>query len=119
MGYFVKGSEPTEECDCHILVRYDTVNGGVASPECSYGDTELVGLIKVERSFPMQIYVTDAQYVWRDVDESVMPETSPELPFFNNVLGENEYCGISYGGTQFNRYCRTDFDYWKWLENRN
>ena len=118
-GYFTKGSVPTEECSCHVLVRYDTVNGGVATSGCSYADTEYVGLITVERSFPIQIYVSDAQYVWRNIGKDILPESSPELPFFNNLLGENEYCGISYGSMQYNRLCRADFDYWKWLENKN
>ena len=118
-GYFVKGSEPTKECDRHVLVRYDTVNGGVALSYCSYENTEYIGLITVDRSFPVQVFVSDAQYVWMNVGNDVLPETSPELPFFNNALGENEYCGISYGEQQYNRLCRADFDYWKWLEKKN
>ncbi len=118
-GYFVEGSEPSEKCDVHVLVKYDTKDGGVASFDCSFTDTEYVGLIRVERSFPMQIYVTDAQYVWRNVEEDVLPETSPQLPFFNNLLGENEFCGISYGSAQYNRYCRAHFDYYEWLRRQN
>ena len=118
-GYFIKGSEPDQECTCHVLVRYDTVNGGIAVSECSFENTENVGLITVKRVFPTQIYVTDAQYVWQDIGKNIMPETSPELAFFTNALAENEYCGISYGSVQYNRLCRADFDYWKWLENKN
>ncbi len=113
-GYFVKGSEPTEKCDTHVLVKYDVEQGGIASFDCEFTDTEYVGLIKVERSFPMQLYVTDAQYVWRDIGNETMPETSPSLPFFNNILGENQYCGISKVTTQYNRYCRAHFDYYEW-----
>ena len=118
-GYFIKGTEPTQACNCHVSVRYDTVNGGVAISECPSENTEIVGLITVQRSFPIQVYVSDAQYVWRNIGKDIMPESSPELPFFNNLLGENEYCGISYGSSQYNRLCRADFDYWKWLENKN
>ena len=118
-GYFIKGSEPTQKCSCHVSVRYDTVNGGVALSECPFENTEIVGLITVQRVFPMQIYVSDAQYVWRNIGKDILPESSPELPFFNNILNENEYCGISHGSSQYNRLCRADFDYWKWLENKN
>ncbi|MBE6592753.1 MAG: hypothetical protein E7642_02025 [Ruminococcaceae bacterium] len=115
-GYFSIGSEPDEKCDRHVLVSYDRVEGGVAAEGCYGADLELVGLIKAERSFPMQIYVSDAQYVYRELPSDVMPETSPSLPYFNNIFREGEYCGISYGEKQFNRYCRAHFDYWKWKE---
>lgn len=116
IGYFVKGSEPSETCDCHLLVPYDTAEGGIASDGCYSADIEYVGMITAERSFPLQIYVSDAQYVYRELPSGVMPETSPSLPFFYNALPEGEYCGISYGKQQFNRYCRAHFDYWKWRE---
>ena len=115
-GYFVLGTEPSEKCDCHVLVPYDRSEGGIASEWCYSADVEYIGMIKVERSFPTEVYISDAQYVWRDLPDDVMPETSPSLPYFNNILGEDEYCGISYGTTQFNRYCRAHFDYWKWRE---
>ena len=117
-GYFVKGTEPTQACDCHRLIKYDVVEGGIASDDCLFYQTEYVGLIRVERSFPMQIYVTDAQYVYKELPNDVMPETSPQLPYFNNLFGEDEYCGISYTDYQFNRYCKAHFDYWKWKEGR-
>ncbi len=117
-GYFVKGSEPTEPCECHVLVKYDGVEGGIASDDCYSADIKYVGMIKVERSFPMQIYVSDAQYVWREIGRDIMPETSPSLPYFNNAIKEGQYCGISYGESQFNRYCRAHFDYWKWKNGR-
>ncbi len=119
IGYFVVGTEPTEICTRHSLVAYDTADGGVATEDCYGDDVDYVALIKVERSFPMQIYVSDAQYVKRDLPSGVMPETSPSLPYFNNALGVGEYCGISYGDQQFNRYCRAHFDYWKWKSGQN
>lgn len=117
-GYFVEGSAPKEKCDCHVLVKYDTAEGGVASYDCERENIEYVGLIAVERSFPIQVYVTDAQYTYRKIKKSVMPETNPNLPFFNNALKKNEFSGISKGGTQYNRYCRAHFDYLKWLEEQ-
>jgi hypothetical protein len=118
-GYFVRGTEPKERCDCHVLVKYDTTEGGVANSECPFYDTEYVALIKVERIFPTQIFVSDAQYVYKELPKGIMPETSPRLPYFNNVFGKNEYGGISYGDEQYNRYCRAHFDYWKWKEQNS
>ncbi|MGM9683119.1 MAG: transglycosylase domain-containing protein, partial [Eubacteriales bacterium] len=119
VGYFVKGTEPTEYCDTHVLVDYDTEYGGIACPECPSEKTVKVGLIKVVRVFPMQIYVTDAEYVYRDIGTQTMPETSSSLPFFANLLGENEYSGISNSQTQYNRYCREHFNYHEWKKRRD
>ncbi len=117
-GYFVKGTEPTELCDRHVLVAYDTdkLSGGVMSHECEFYNVQYVGLLRVERSFPVQVYVTDAQYTYRELPQGVLPETNPNLPFFANALPEGRFSGISYGDVQFNRYCRAHFDYYKWKE---
>lgn len=119
IGYFIKGTEPTEYCTCHVPVLYDTKSGGVAIEGiCPDTSTEYVGLIHVERSFPIQITVTDAQYVWRDIGTEVMPETAVSLPFFNRMLGEGEYCGISAAELQYNRLCRSHFQYVTWKDTR-
>lgn len=118
-GYFIEGTEPTEYCTCHVPVAYDTVHGGVAfSGGCPNESVEYVGMICVERSFPIQIYVTDAQYVWRNIGTEILPETSPSLPFFNNLLKKNEFCGISKVQYQYNRYCRVHFNYFDWKEEK-
>ncbi len=107
IGYFLRGQEPSGYCDRHVPVAYDRVEGGVCtSDSCPDGNVEYIGLISVTRSFPTQIYVTDAQYVWRDVEDGTLPETAPSLPFFACMLREDEYCGISKGERQYNRACR-------------
>ena len=117
-GYFVVGTEPSAPCDRHVLVEYDTENKGIAVGECFPENTVKVGLLLVERDFPMQLYVTDAQYTWRDIGNNILPETSPELPFYNNIYGENSYSGISYGGYQYNRACREHFNYFEWKKRQ-
>jgi len=57
--------------------------------------------------------------VWRDIGNDILPETDPKLPFFNNILKKGEFSGISKSATQYNRYCRAHFDYFKWLEQRS
>lgn len=115
-GYFVKGTEPTQKCNTHVLVRYDEKEKCIASNDCKNEDITFVGMIKVERSFPAQIYITDAQYVWRDIGKEILPETADGLPFFNNLLAKGEYAGISDVKKQFNSYCRRHFNYQKWRE---
>ncbi len=104
-GWFIEGTQPTEFCDCHVLVDYDKEYGGIASPLCSARNITKVGLIKVERSFPMQITVTDAEYVWRELPDNISPCFSDDSAFFSNLLDEDEYCGISNAEIQYNRYC--------------
>ena len=104
-GWFVVGTQPTEFCECHILVDYDVKNGGVASKLCYAEDVKKVGMIQVERSFPTQILVTDAQYVWRALPTEIAPYSGDDGAFFFSMLGENEYCGISDEKKQYNRYC--------------
>lgn len=118
-GWFVAGTEPTEYCSCHVPVSYDSLEGGVdLYSACPIGNTEYVGLIHVERSFPMQVYITDAQYVWRAIEDDILPETAPGLPFFSNLLKEGEFCGVSVAEVQYNRLCRTHFDYVAWKEKQ-
>ncbi len=112
VGYFPRGEEPTGYCSVHVPVAYDSEEGGVCvSGSCPHMNVEYIGLICVERSFPVQIYVTDAQYVWRELPEGTRVELSSSLAFFSNVLGEKEYCGISKTELQFNRACRRHLTY--------
>ena len=112
-GFFAKGDEPVTLCDRHVNVSYDIVHGGVASEDCPAENLKKVGLISVTRAFPMQIYVTDAEYTWRYIGDT-LPCTSSNLPFYANLLKEGEYSGISQSAIQYNRFCRTDFNYYNW-----
>ena len=104
IGYFVKGSEPITLCDCHILCDFDREYGGISHGNCPLHVTERVGLIQVERSFPIQILVTDAQYVYRG-DPLEMPiNQNPSNPYFFSF--SEPFCGISPGKDQFNRSCQ-------------
>jgi len=118
VGYFVEGSVPTAPCDRHLSVNYDMVSGGVVIGECPSENIKKVGLINVVREFPMQIYVTDAQYTWRDIEVSILPETSQLLPFYNNLLPKDIYSGISRTDIQYNRACREHFNYFEWKKKQ-
>ena len=117
-GFFTKGTEPSYFCDTHVLVGYDIICNGVATADCPNENIRQVGLINVTRIFPTQIYISDAEYVWRDIGKITLPETSPSLPFFSNLLNENEYSGISKASIQTNCYCREHFNYFKWKEEK-
>ena len=112
-GYFIKGTEPTSRCETHILVEYDTICGGIATVFTPEGHIERVGMLLVEREFPAQILVSDAQYVYKELEKDILPSFKSNEPFFAPIYEEDKkkYCGISAGKTQFNRLSIAHFSY--------
>ena len=104
-GWFVRGTEPLSFCECHKLVEYDLSSGGVANSACPKLFLQRVALIDVERSFPEELFIVDAQYVYRDVPEDVPLCTAENLPYFFHTLDDGDYCGVSETEKQFNRGC--------------
>jgi hypothetical protein len=104
--YFESGAEPNEYCDCHITINYNMKDGGIACENCCVDDIEKTGMIKVDRDFPTQVYIEDAQYVWRKMTGTATMSHDKNLPFFSDVIKKGRYCGISRGTAQFNSGCR-------------
>lgn len=106
-GYFTNSTVPTEYCDCHVLVDYDKVTGGVVVGDCPAENVVKVGLIQVERNFPIEVTVTDAQYVYRALPDGLEPGAWWGVPFFTNALPEGTYAGTTNlrGGRQYNSAC--------------
>lgn len=109
VGYFTPDTVPTEPCDCHVLVDYDKVNGGIANGNCQ--NTVKVGLLNItDRSFPCDIIVGDAQYVYYgELPAGVKPGATDFEPYFINMLKKNTYVGITgnHYTVQYNRWCNT------------
>ena len=105
MGVFAKGTEPTQLCSTHTKVEYDAVCGGVATVFTPENHVIEVGMIKVERAFPIQILVSDAQYVYKKLEGDVFPSLEATKPFFASLEDEKKkkYFGVSAGKVQFNR----------------
>ncbi len=102
-GYFIPGTEPSEICDRHILCDYDILNRGVYLIEREDSIIERVALLNIpERSFPKEIYVTDAEYVYRDIKNTEELPSSEYLPYFIYALPPGEYSGLTKGKRQFN-----------------
>ncbi|MCD8003736.1 MAG: transglycosylase domain-containing protein [Clostridia bacterium] len=111
-GYFTTETVPTEDCETHVLVLYDSTTGGVASQYCNENNLVEYALIRVEdRSFPIQVTITDAQYVYRELSSNVKPSADSSKAFFENMLATGEYCGTSGVSSAFNRFCSTHYDY--------
>lgn len=103
-GYFSKNHTPQNLCTRHVLVRYDTDGKGIATAECPEENIAMVSLIRVnERSFPTEVYITDAEYVQRDGDYTLGEDNG--YPYFYAALPEGEYVGVSKRRRHFNAAC--------------
>ena len=108
-GYFFASDMPDEECDVHVAVDYDAVSGGIATPYCPEENLITVGLLNIQRSFPCQVKITDAEYTYWDLEAlGIAPGGTESDPFFVTALPENTYAGISHGTgqPQYNRLCQ-------------
>ena len=107
LGYFKKGTEPKKACDEHILVDYDRETGAIASEKCHLEGRVRAALVKnYSRSFPCQIYVTDAQYMYRHLPFGALPSADPSEAFFQNYYETvGVYIGVSGVDKARNRYC--------------
>ncbi len=106
-GYFTSSTVPTEYCDCHILVDYDKETGGVVINGCPKENITKVGMIQADRVFPIDVTVTDAQYVYKPLPKGLEPGLWWGIPFFDNIIPEGTFIGITdlNGGRQFNAAC--------------
>ncbi len=103
-GYFLPGDTSFEEkCDTHIIVNYDTDNKGIVINSDESKEYARVSLVKnTSRSFPKEIYVTDAEYIYRDISPKHLVPMD-DIPYFYGELQKGEYVGISNKKRQFNR----------------
>ena len=105
-AYFSADNLPATLCTRHVLCTYDSVFKGVANERCPRENIVNVALVKIpDRSFPKEIFVTDAEYVYRDVTAYSTWESDPQYPYFYATLSEGEYVGKSKREKQFNCSC--------------
>lgn len=116
-GYFTKYNLPTEVCDVHVMVDWCEEGHGVACDACiAAGTTKRVGMLNIVREFPSSIYVTDAEFVWRDLGD-VAPYQATSTYFFKNLLPVGYYAGtVSIGSSRrnsgeylYNRMCAVHY----------
>ena len=71
-GYFHTDDIPTDTCNVHVSVDIDTQSNMMASEFCPYDTRKTVGLMKIDRFFPLGgIVLADEQYV---IHETTPPE---------------------------------------------
>lgn len=94
-GYFTEGNLPHALCSRHRTFIYDEEGQGILLTAPFLRGGRRVSLVREEeRDFPMQLIVTDAQYIFRDL-HGKEPSVRENAPFFESVLKEGRYVGIS------------------------
>ena len=101
-GWFSVDTLPRTFCQCHVLCEV-CKSGGICHEYCPDEEREEVGLIQVERHFPKQVTVSDAEYVYRGDPSAFSPNCNPNEAYFTADLPD--FCGVSGNKEQFNRSC--------------
>ena len=105
-GYFTSEQLPKEYCDCHVTVDYCTEGKGIACDSCPESAIKKVALIQVEdRSYPAWVKVTDAQYVYRQLEIGTKFRAGASYAFFESLRKSGEYFGTSSVTSAYNRVC--------------
>ncbi len=107
-GWFTADTVPNEECDCHVKVLYDNKTQAIANPYCPPEDCTWVGLLDVRRSFPVQVKIRDAQYVYWDIASMGIEPGGTEMdPYFILAIPQKTYVGYTSSSTPpFNHACQ-------------
>lgn len=108
-GYFKRGTEPHAKCDTHIFVKYDKVTRAVACDKCPPENIIDIALLKVARSFPCEVKITDSQYTYRYLPLGTEPALEEDMPFFARLRTKDEFFGTSGASKAYNRYCKEHF----------
>ena len=105
-GYFTKDNQPSQSCLTHVLCKYDSLTKAVACEGCPEENIVKIALLSVkDRAFPKEINVTDAEYVYRDIDGYTPRPVDYALPYFQYALPEGVFVGRSGDKKQFNSNC--------------
>ena len=105
-GYFTEDNAPIGICDRHVLCNYDSETKAIACPRCSEENLIKVSLINVsDRAFPKEITITDAEFVYRDIDGYTPRPVDYALPYFQYMIPDGVFVGRSKNKKQFNANC--------------
>ena len=106
-GYFTADNMPRAVCESHFPVLYDALCEAVALERCFYdGEVKEVSLVKLpKRLFPIEIIVTDAQYMGIKMKNEIKIPDMYDVPYFYYMIPEGVYVGRSKGKKQKNSAC--------------
>lgn len=104
IGYFVRGTEPTEPCSRHALIDY-CEEGGVATSACPEEMRHKVALLRLTRQFPRPIRVLDAPYTCVGSSIEKQLNLSDNAPYYAEMFDKNRNFGIGIDVIPYNRAC--------------
>ena len=105
-GYFTEDNAPIGVCDRHVLCSYDSETKAIACPNCPEENIIKVSLLNVsDRAFPKEITITDAEFVYRDIDGYTQRPVDYALPYFQYTIPDGVFVGRSKNKKQFNSNC--------------
>lgn len=105
-GYFTADNKPSGDCQRHVLCMYDELTDAIATDRCPKEYLKLIALLDIsERSFPKEIYVTDAEYVYRSLEKGSRLGDSYDVPYFIYTIDDGEFVGKSKSKKQYNSSC--------------
>ena len=110
VGWFTAATLPRHSCSCHVGVLCGRDGGVLPGGVIGHEGEALyrTGLIRVtDRSFPVEVAIRDAQYVYRPLGDAA-PSEDGDAPFFNSILPPGVFVGRSptKDGRQFNALYR-------------
>ncbi len=106
IGYFVRGTEPTEYCTVHFLADRDKNTNGMMTPYCPEENAIQVGLLNVYRQFPFNIYVDDAEYTGQILpDDYTFKGITSGVCYYQNLLPKGFYSGTHRDSSRYNLAC--------------
>lgn len=107
VGYFTERNLPKSFCTCHTPVLYsgsgEHPEDGVVTEHSPDLPTRTVGLIRVKRSFPIEVPVSDAQYTAAPIGTPILPSDDPRAAYYLPFLKSGTFVGKSYAPLPFNR----------------
>ncbi len=102
-GFYTYSNVPTATCDCHVMVSYCNDTGLVAGPECT--NVREVALLDVQRSFPIEVTIADAQYTYRKMTGDIPYAKNNFQPYYWHTLEKGTYPGTSSVPKAANGFC--------------
>jgi hypothetical protein len=90
------------------------VEKAIACEWCPPENITQVAMIKVDRQFPIEVAVVDAQYVYMDLPYDVLPFGTVYRPYYYNIGNKEYYVGYTSGPVHYNRTCSAHFNKTEW-----
>ncbi len=104
-GWFTAETRPTEYCDVHFMVDYDSEEKAIAAPGCDPNNIVQVGLMNILRQLPFNIVIEDAQYTGQILPEGYSYEGLDEKDaYYANLLPDGYYTGHT-SKSYYNHVC--------------